>query len=71
MKRLLIALAIMVVGMPIQGQENAKKWVKSGVWRNGFTKASPDKTVNLEEFYSQYHKNPDQWKALFLSLIHI
>lgn len=65
MKRLLIALAILVVGMPIQAQENARKWVKSGVWRNGFTKASPDKTVNLEEFYSQYHKNPDQWKALF------
>ena len=51
--------------MPICAQDSAKKWVKSGVWRNGFTKASPDKTVNLDEFYSQYQKNPQQWKALF------
>ncbi len=65
MKRLLIAFAFMAVGMPIFAQADAKRWVKSGEWRNGFTKASPDKTVNLSEFYDQYHKNPEQWKALF------
>jgi len=43
----------------------AEKWVKKGEWRNGFTKASPAPTVNLAEFYLQYQKNPEQWKALF------
>lgn len=43
----------------------ATKWVKKGQWRNGFTKASPAPTVNLVEFYLQYHRNPEQWNALF------
>ena len=43
----------------------AEKWVKKGTWRNGFTKASPAPTVNLTEFYLQYQKNPEQWKAVF------
>ena len=43
----------------------AAKWVKRGEWKNGFTKALPAPTVNLTEFYLQYHKNPAQWKALF------
>lgn len=43
----------------------AQKWVEKGAWRNGFTKASPAPTVNVVEFYLQYHKNPEQWKALF------
>ncbi len=42
-----------------------QKWAKNGEWRNGFTKASPAPTVNLVEFYLQYHKNPKQWQALF------
>lgn len=46
-------------------KKEVKQWVKSGQWRNGFMAASPDKTVNLKEFYNQYHKTPEQWKALF------
>jgi len=43
----------------------AQKWAKKGEWKNGFTKAVPAPTVNLTEFYLQYNKNPEQWKALF------
>ncbi len=43
----------------------AKKWAKKGAWRNGFNTASPDETVNLVEFYTQYKKNPQQWDAMF------
>lgn len=45
--------------------KKAKKWAKKGSWRNGFTKASPDETVNLVEFYTQYQKNPQMWDAMF------
>ncbi|MCD8298067.1 MAG: YhcH/YjgK/YiaL family protein [Prevotella sp.] len=45
--------------------EKAQQWVEAGEWRNGFTAASPDSSVNLVEFYQQYQKNPEQWKALF------
>ena len=34
-------------------------------WQNGFTKARPHHSVNLVDFYLQYQKNPEQWKALF------
>lgn len=50
---------------PKDMQKMAAKWVKKGEWRNGFTKASPAPTVNLAEFYIQYHRNPEQWQALF------
>lgn len=43
----------------------AKKWLKKGEWRQGFQGADADKSVNIVEFYTQYQKNPDQWKALF------
>lgn len=46
-------------------QAMAKEWVESGVWRKGFSKASPHESVNLVDFYLQYHKNPTQWEALF------
>lgn len=45
--------------------DKADKWVKNGKWRNGFTLAAPDASVNTVEFYQQYKKNPAQWKALF------
>lgn len=45
--------------------KKAAKWVKKGVWRNGFTKATPDESVNLVEFYTQYQKNQEQWDAMF------
>lgn len=43
----------------------ANLWMKGGVWRDGFRKADPHATVNAVEFYTQYEKNPEQWKALF------
>ncbi len=43
----------------------AEKWMASGEWCNGFTKAKPHKSVNAVDFYLQYQKNPEQWKALF------
>ena len=65
MKRLLIVLFAVFTSFSSFAQVSAREWVASGAWRNGFTGASPDKTVNIEEFYSQYHKNPNQWYALF------
>ena len=35
---------------------NAKKWMKSAVWSNGWT-VSPHKSVNAVEFACQYHKS--------------
>jgi YhcH/YjgK/YiaL family protein len=46
-------------------QKLAAKWVKRGEWKNGFTKAVPAEQVNLVEFYIQYQRNPEEWKALF------
>lgn len=43
----------------------AQKWIKKGEWKNGFTKAVPAPTVNITDFYIQYHRNPSQWEALF------
>lgn len=45
--------------------KKAAKWIKSGEWRNGFEKASPDESVNITEMYEQYQKNSGQWKAMF------
>ncbi len=45
--------------------KKAQKWVKKGKWRNGFTAAQPHSSVNVTDFYTQYKKNPEQWKALF------
>lgn len=46
-------------------KKEAKRWLKKGEWRNGFDKASADKSVNIVEMYSQYRKNPGQWQAMF------
>lgn len=45
-------------------KKQAAAWVAKGEWKNGF-EGMPDKTVNLQEFYSQYHKNRKQWNAVF------
>lgn len=76
MKRILLFLfsAILACGANAQVYTNpystdsvraAHKWVKSGLWRNGFTKASPAKQVNEVEFMRQYNRNPEQWQQLF------
>ena len=46
-------------------QNEARKWMKKAEWANGFKKAKAHKTLNIDEFYSQYQKNPEQWKTLF------
>lgn len=43
---------------------NAKKWMKSNGWTNGWT-ISPHKSVNAIEFADQYHKNKAVWDAVF------
>lgn len=48
--------------------KEAQEWAESGAWQNGFTKAKPHSSVNLVDFYLQYQKNPEQWKALFAFL---
>lgn len=45
--------------------KTAKRWMTCGDWRNGFFAASPHKTVNAVEFYSQYQKNKQEWNAAF------
>lgn len=49
-------------------QKQARKWLRKGEWRQGFTMASPHKTVNVVDFYLQYQRNPEQWKKLFAYL---
>ncbi len=44
---------------------DARSWMKKGDWRQGFDKAKPHKSLNVDEFYSQYQKNPEQWQTLF------
>jgi len=45
--------------------KKAEQWLATGEWKNGFTKGNPDTSVNIAEFYDQYTKNPDTWKAVF------
>ena len=45
--------------------KTSAKWVKKGLWRNGFTKADAHKSVNAVDFYEQYQKNTAQWEAMF------
>lgn len=45
-------------------KKTVKAWLKKGEWRNGF-KGKADKHINLDEFYTQYHKNKAQWDAAF------
>lgn len=45
-------------------QKKVAAWVAKREWKNGFS-GMPDETVNLQEFYSQYHKNKAEWDAAF------
>lgn len=49
----------------IELQQKAKEWVQAGLWAHGFNKAQPHSSVNVVNFYQQYQRNPEQWKALF------
>lgn len=78
MKRLLTSLATLLLFMPLMAQtyytryfsdktlnDEARSWVDSGAWRNGFTKAGPFKDVNCTDWYTQYKRNKGQWDAAF------
>lgn len=43
----------------------AESWLKNGEWRNGYEGAAPHFSTNAVDFYLQYHKNQQQWEALF------
>ncbi len=65
MRRLSLLITLLVLTLAASAQPTARQWLKQGDWRCGFTKAKPHKTVNIDEFYSQYQKNPKQWETLF------
>ena len=45
--------------------QEAAQWLSAGSWRQGFRQADPHPSVNAADFYTQYQRNPEQWKALF------
>jgi YhcH/YjgK/YiaL family protein len=67
MKKTITILMLTLVALTISAQSSkeARQWLKQGEWRNGFTKAKPHKTLNIDEFKSQYQKNTAQWNTLF------
>ncbi len=76
MKKLFFLLGLFALSLSLSAQtytnvyppklvKMADKWMRSGVWRNGFDKASPAKQVNSVEFYLQWLRNRSQWDALF------
>lgn len=60
-----IMLVLVTLTISAQSSKEACQWMKVGEWRNGFTKAKPHKTLNIDEFYTQYQKNTAQWNTLF------
>lgn len=78
MKKLFVLAFSLMVSLQLMAQtyyteycadESLKKeaaaWYTGGEWRNGFTKADADETVNIVNFHEQYRRNPADWKALF------
>ena len=66
MRRYLLTLLMLsTLVLTASAQDTACDWLKAGGWRNGFTKAKPHKSLNINEFYDQYHKDPNQWYTLF------
>lgn len=59
-----MCLGVNAKGTKEVSKKKAAAWVASGEWKNGFD-AMPDETVNLQEFYSQYHKNKAEWDKAF------
>ncbi|MBD5197644.1 MAG: DUF386 domain-containing protein [Bacteroidales bacterium] len=44
--------------------DDSKKWVEERSWANGWDVA-PDKSINSDEFFTQYTKNKELWDAMF------
>ena len=51
--------------LSVSAQNDARTWMKKGEWANGFKKAKAHKTLDINQFYTQYQKNPTQWNTLF------
>ncbi|MBQ7511622.1 MAG: YhcH/YjgK/YiaL family protein [Prevotella sp.] len=67
MRRLttLLLVAVLTLGATAQTSREARDWFAAGGWANGFNKAKADCSLNVQTFYEQYHKNPNQWYNLF------
>ena len=63
-----LMLVFLTLTISAQSSKEVRQWIKMGEWRNGFNKANPHKTLNINEFYTQYQKNTNQWNTLFLWL---
>lgn len=57
-------LAIAPSTAALAEDNDALQWTLTRSWSNGF-KAIPDVCTNLNEFKGQYHKNRQQWDAMF------
>lgn len=64
--RRLLTITMMVLAMTMTASaQNYKQWAKKGEWAGSLTSAKLDKTVNVKTFHEQYHKNKEQWDAMF------
>lgn len=70
MKRIFIMLAaamttvaLLTSGKPA-GSADARKWMESGEWNNGWNVAVHP-SVNADEFYGQYTRNKELWDTMF------
>lgn len=61
---LLLCLSLGLASAQQVTEKEARKWVKSAVWSEGFI-ARPYSQINDIEFYQQYKKNPERWKKMF------
>jgi len=66
MRKTILFLMMAIAAQAIHAQTVAeRKWFKSKEWAGDFNKAKAHKTLDIAQFYDQYQKNPEQWKALF------
>lgn len=70
MRRIIAAIAVAVVaavaltsGRPA-GSPEAREWMESGVWNNGWNVAAHP-SINPDEFYGQYTRNRELWDTMF------
>ena len=66
MKKLVLIVSLLAVVLLAGAQTTEEKaWMRSRQWAGGFTGAKAHKTIDVSQFYSQYHKNTAQWQQLF------
>ncbi len=62
---LTVALFMLTVTLQAQTARDVCTWKKKGEWKQGCKNVKAHKTLNWQEFYTQYQKNPTQWEAVF------